>query len=56
MNKIYRVVFNEAVGVWQAVAEVGAARGKSSGVAVQVRMVEQRLGVLGRRRGAFEQA
>ncbi|CAB3627507.1 Outer membrane protein IcsA autotransporter precursor [Achromobacter spanius] len=31
MNKIYRVVFNEAVGVWQAVAEVGAARGKSSG-------------------------
>ncbi|WP_447922042.1 autotransporter outer membrane beta-barrel domain-containing protein [Achromobacter aegrifaciens] len=31
MNKIYRVVFNEVVGVWQAVAEVAAGRGKSSG-------------------------
>ncbi|PTN52577.1 RNA-binding protein, partial [Achromobacter xylosoxidans] len=28
MNRIYRVVFNAAVGVWQAVSEIAGGPGK----------------------------
>lgn len=32
MNHIYRIVWNAATGVWQAVAEVGTGRGKGKGL------------------------
>lgn len=30
MNKIFRVVWNSTLGVWQCVAEIATARGKQS--------------------------
>ena len=36
MNKVYRVIFNRSLGVWQCVAETAKAHGKSKSIKVAV--------------------